>query len=160
MPKKVTATTKKQSNTVCAYVVTVTIGFGLLGTITNSSAEIVSSDMWHGKDKAKHFAVSMPFGMLGAKFFSDATSTTNQFFYGTLLGSMPGLAKEIRDINHRGSDASYKDMTFNVMGAAAGAAIATLMTSHTDTPHAQWTIIPTSTKNQVNGVVFQYRVEF
>jgi len=160
MPKKVTATTKKQANTVCAYVVVVTIGFSLLGTINHTKAEIVSSDAWHGKDKAEHFIVSMPFGMLGAKFFSDASSTTNQFIYGTVLGSMPGLIKEIRDIHHHGADASYKDMTFNFLGAAAGAAIAALMNSFTDTPQTQWTIIPTNTKNQISGVVFQYRIEF
>jgi uncharacterized protein YfiM (DUF2279 family) len=161
MPKKVTTTTKKQTNKkVCTYVVAVTIGFSLLGTINYTKAEIVNSDAWLGKDKAEHFTVSMGLGMLGASFFGDATSTTNQFFYGTLLGSMPGLIKEIRDIHHHGSTASYKDMTFNVLGAATGAAIATLMASRTDTPQVQWTIIPTSTKNQMNGVVFQYRVEF
>jgi uncharacterized protein YfiM (DUF2279 family) len=159
MPKKVAATAKKQTNTVCAYVVTVTIGFGLFGTINHTKAEI-RSDAWIGQDKVKHFAVSMPLGMMGAKLFSDAQSPGEQFFYGTLLGSIPGLIKEIRDIHHPGSTASYKDMTFNVLSAATGAAIATLMNSFTDTPQTKWTIIPTSTKNQMNGVVFQYRVEF
>jgi len=161
MPKKVAVTTKKQTNKkVCTYVVAVTIGFSLLGTINYTKAEIVNTDAWHGKDKAEHFTVSMGLGMLGASFFSDAQTPANQFFYGTLLGSMPGLIKEIRDIHHHGSNASYKDMTFNVLGAATGAAIAALMNSFTDTPQTQWTIIPTSTKNQMNGVVFQYRVQF
>jgi uncharacterized protein YfiM (DUF2279 family) len=160
MPKKVTATAKKQSNTVCAYVVAVTIGFGLFGTINHTKAEIVNTDAWHGKDKAEHFTVSMGLGMLGASFFSDAQTPANQFLYGTLLGSMPGLIKEIRDIHHHGANASYKDMTFNVLGAATGAAVAALMNSFTDTTQTKWTIIPTSTKNQMNGIVFQYRVEF
>ena len=159
MPKKVTATTKKQSNTVCAYVVAVTIGFGLLGTINHTKAEI-RSDSWTGQDKALHFMVSMPFGMMGARLFSNASTPAEQFFYGTLMGSIPGLIKEIRDIHHPGSNASYKDMTFNVLGAATGAAIAALMNSFTDMPQTKWTIIPTNTKNQMNGVVFQYRVEF
>jgi len=161
MPKKVAATAKKQTNKkVCTYVVAVTIGFSLLGTINYTKAEIVNSDAWIGQDKVKHFTVSMGLGILGASFFSDAQTPANQFFYGTLLGSIPGLIKEIRDIHHPGSTASYKDMTFNVLSAATGAAIATLMNSFTDTPQTKWTIIPTSTKNQMNGVVFQYRVEF
>jgi putative lipoprotein len=160
MPKKVAATTKKQTNKVCTYIVAATIGFSLLGTINYTKAEIVNTDAWHGKDKAEHFTVSMGLGMIGASFFSGAQSPANQFLYGTLIGSMPGLIKEIRDIHHHGSNASYKDMTFNVLGAATGAAIATLMNSFTDTHQTKWTIIPTSTKNQMNGVVFQYRTEF
>lgn len=149
MPKKVTATTKKQStNKVCAYVVTVTIGFGLLGTINHTKSEI-HSDSWTGQDKALHFMVSMPFGMIGARLFSDSPTPAEQFFYGALLGSVPGLMKEARDIHHRGSTASYKDMTYNILGASLGSLGSNCCT-----------IRPIGTKDRLDGIVFEYKVNF
>jgi len=149
MSKKVAVTTKKQTNKkVCTYVVAVTIGFGLLGTINHTKAEI-RSDSWIGQDKALHFMVSMPFGMMGARLFSDAQSPAEQFFYGALLGSLPGLMKEARDIHHRGSTASYKDMTYNILGASLGALGSDCCT-----------IRPIGTKDRLDGIVFEYKVNF
>jgi uncharacterized protein YfiM (DUF2279 family) len=148
MPKKVTATAKKQSNTVCTYVVAVTIGFGLFGTINHTKAEI-RSDAWTGQDKALHFMVSMPLGMMGAKLVSDGQSPAEQFFYGALLGSLPGLMKETRDIHHRGSTASYKDMTYNILGASLGAFVSDCCT-----------IKPIGTKDRLDGIIFEYKVNF
>lgn len=157
---KVTETVQAKTNRLCVYVVSVTLVFGLSGAINHTRAEIVNSDYWHGGDKALHFMGSMPFGMLGASVFSDAQTPTERFFYGTLLGSLPGLAKEIHDIRQPSADASYKDMTFNILGAAVGAALVILIDPAKNISHPQWTIAPLGTKNQVNGVVFQYRADF
>ena len=80
-----------------------------------------SSDSWTGTDKLKHFAVSAPFGALGAYLTRD---TDHPIVYGTLLGTVPGLAKEVIDGTCSTDGFSYKDLAADALGALTGAALA------------------------------------
>ncbi|MEM5314236.1 hypothetical protein [Paraburkholderia sp. JHI869] len=77
-----------------------------------------TSDSWFGEDKLKHFAVSSPFGALGAYLMRD---TEHPVLYGTLIGVAPGFLKEMIDGTCRSSGFSYKDLTADVAGALTGA---------------------------------------
>ncbi|SAK49088.1 lipoprotein [Caballeronia hypogeia] len=80
-----------------------------------------TSDSWTGSDKLAHFAASTPFGALGAYFTRD---TAHPVVYGTLIGTAPGLAKEIFDGTCPSAGFSYKDLTADVLGALVGASLA------------------------------------
>ncbi|MEM5353429.1 hypothetical protein VOI32_35525 [Paraburkholderia caribensis] len=91
------------------------------GVDCNSSRggfRVQTSDDWFGTDKLEHFAVSVPFGALGAYLTRD---TEHPVFYGTLVGSVPGFLKEVLDGTCRSSGFSYKDLTADVVGALTGA---------------------------------------
>ncbi|MBW9105684.1 hypothetical protein [Paraburkholderia phenoliruptrix] len=77
-----------------------------------------TSDGWFHSDKLKHFAVSVPFGALGAYLARD---TAHPVIYGTLIGTLPGLIKEGIDGTCRSSGFSYKDLAVDVVGALTGA---------------------------------------
>ncbi|SIT46915.1 conserved exported hypothetical protein [Paraburkholderia piptadeniae] len=77
-----------------------------------------TSDSWTGSDKLTHFAVSAPFGALGAYLARD---TQHPVVYGTSIGTVPGLLKEIVDGTCRTSGFSYKDLTADALGALTGA---------------------------------------
>jgi putative lipoprotein len=77
-----------------------------------------TSDSWFHSDKLKHFAVSAPFGALGAYLTRD---TEHPVIYGTLIGTIPGLIKEGIDGTCRGGGFSYKDLIADVAGALTGA---------------------------------------
>jgi uncharacterized protein YfiM (DUF2279 family) len=81
---------------------------------------VQSSDSWTGSDKLKHFAVSAPFGALGAYLERD---TQHPVAYGTLIGTVPGLAKEVFDGTCRTDGFSYKDLEADALGALTGAAL-------------------------------------
>jgi uncharacterized protein YfiM (DUF2279 family) len=77
-----------------------------------------TSDGWFQSDKLKHFAVSAPFGALGAYLTRD---TEHPVIYGTLIGTVPGLIKEGIDGTCRSSGFSYKDLVADLAGALSGA---------------------------------------
>ncbi|MBP0591991.1 hypothetical protein J8I87_20125 [Paraburkholderia sp. LEh10] len=77
-----------------------------------------TSDSWTGTDKLEHFAVSAPFGALGAHLARD---TEHPVVYGTLIGTVPGLAKEVIDGTCTTNGFSYKDLTADALGALTGA---------------------------------------
>ena len=77
-----------------------------------------TSDGWFQSDKLKHFAVSAPFGALGAYLTRD---TEHPVIYGTLIGTIPGLIKEGIDGTCRSSGFSYKDLAADIAGALSGA---------------------------------------
>jgi uncharacterized protein YfiM (DUF2279 family) len=91
-----------------------------LGTLASAPA-FAQSDSWTGQDKVKHFGVSAPMGLLGAKFAGPTASTSERVMYGALIGSLPGVFKELTDLRTPGSSASMRDMSFNIAGAAIGA---------------------------------------
>src|ERR1700742_4015647 len=66
-----------------------------------------TSDGWFQSDKLEHFAVSAPFGALGAYLTRD---TEHPVIYGTLIGAIPGLIKEGIDGTCRTGGFSYKDL--------------------------------------------------
>jgi VanZ family protein len=64
--------------------------------------------------------VSAPFGALGAYLARD---TEHPVVYGTLIGTVPGLAKEVFDGTCPTDGFSYKDLTADVIGALLGASL-------------------------------------
>jgi VanZ family protein len=75
-------------------------------------------DSWTGTDKLEHFAVSAPFGTLGAYLARD---TQHPVAYGTLICTAPGLVKEVNDGTCPTSGFSYMDLTADALGALTGA---------------------------------------
>jgi uncharacterized protein YfiM (DUF2279 family) len=119
-----------------------------LGICSPAMADI-RQDSWVGMDKANHFGVSAQLGMFGATLAGRSADTTDQILYGTLIGSLPGLVKEIYDIGRPGATASVKDMAWNILGAAAGS-----MTS-------KWfSVTPLMYRDRVDGFRVQIRFEF
>lgn len=79
----------------------------------------VANDTWKGQDKIKHFSVSVPLGAIGAYITRDSR---NPVLYGALIGSMPGLVKEVIDgCRSGGTGFSSHDMAYNFLGALVGA---------------------------------------
>ncbi|CAG9190123.1 conserved exported hypothetical protein [Paraburkholderia sabiae] len=87
---------------------------------THSGWRMQTSDSWTGTDKLEHFAVSAPFGALGAYVARD---TQHPVIYGSLLGAVPGLAKEVIDGTCTTDGFSYKDLAADALGALTGAAL-------------------------------------
>jgi len=94
-------------------------GFDCSGT--HSGWRVQNSDSWTGTDKLAHFAVSAPFGALGAYITRD---TAHPVIYGALLGTVPGLVKETIDGTCTTDGFSYKDLTADAVGALTGALLA------------------------------------
>jgi len=107
------------------------------------------ADRWSGGDKALHVGVSAPFGVLGATLAGRDGTTGERLLVGTLVGSLPGLAKEVADARRVGHDPSAKDMAANLIGAALGALLADCCL-----------IRPLSRGDRVDGVGIEYRVDF
>jgi uncharacterized protein YfiM (DUF2279 family) len=109
----------------------------------------IRQDSWVGMDKANHFGVSAQLGMFGAAIAGKSADTADQILYGTLIGALPGLAKELYDIGRPGSTPSIKDMAWNLLGAAAGS-----MSS-------RWfAVAPITYRDRVDGFRVQIRVDF
>jgi len=122
--------------------------FIALGTSSPAMADI-RQDSWVGMDKVNHFGVSAPLGMFGAAMVGKSADTTDQILYGTLIGALPGLVKELYDIGRPGATASVKDMAWNILGAAAGS-----MTS-------KWfSVTPLMFRDRVDGFRVQIRFDF
>lgn len=81
---------------------------------------VQTSDSWTGSDKLAHMAVSAPLGALGGYLARD---TDLPIVYGTLIGTAPGLAKEIIDGTCRCDGFSYKDLAADALGAFVGASL-------------------------------------
>ena len=106
-------------------------------------------DRWNGSDKALHLGLSAPFGAYAATFAPPGAGTGRRLLVGTTLGALPGLAKELADLNRPGATASMKDMTFNVLGAALGALVADCCL-----------IRPIERGDRIDGVGVEYRIDF
>ena len=79
------------------------------------------SDSWTGTDKLEHFAVSVPFGAAGGWLTRD---TDHPVVYGTLIGTVPGLALQILNGTCPTAGFSYKDLFADALGALSGAWLA------------------------------------
>jgi len=106
-------------------------------------------DRWDGTDKAWHVGASAPFGALGAALAGREGASGERLLYGTLVGSLPGLAKELADARRPGQRASGRDLTANLVGAALGALLADCCL-----------IRPLARGDRVDGVGVEYRVDF
>jgi uncharacterized protein YfiM (DUF2279 family) len=75
---------------------------------------------------AVHFGLSAIFGASGESILHYKTElgTAKRIIYGTIIGSVPGLAKEIVDSTEEDNHFSGKQMAQNVAGAFFGSVIA------------------------------------
>jgi putative lipoprotein len=122
----------------------------LAGTLSGPAAFAQSQpDSWTGSDKALHLGLSAPFGMIGASVASREAGTVERVAVGTLIGSLPGLAKELADTQRPGATPSMKDMTYNLLGAALGAAVGDCCL-----------LRPVVRGDRVDGVGVEIRVDF
>jgi len=82
-----------------------------------------------GDDEAAHFGLSAIFGAAAESFvhYNTQSGTAARIMYGTLLGSLPGLAKELHDGSQEDNHFSGSDMAANVAGALVGSVIANLV---------------------------------
>jgi uncharacterized protein YfiM (DUF2279 family) len=119
------------------------------GAMLVAPAAHAQADAWTGPDKVKHFGMSAPLGMVGSAMVPREAPFAQRVLYGTLLGSLPGLAKELSDMGRPGATASMKDMTFNVLGAALGASLAECCL-----------IRPLGRGERIDGIGVEYRIEF
>ena len=79
-------------------------------------------------DKTAHFGLSALFGA-GAEtvlHYRTDLESVDRVAVGTLLGSVPGLAKEIADSQQDGNEFSGSDLTADVAGAFFGAFLSNL----------------------------------
>jgi uncharacterized protein YfiM (DUF2279 family) len=82
-------------------------------------------------DKTAHFGLSALFGA-GAEtvlHYRTDLESVDRVAVGTLLGSVPGLAKEIADSQQDGNEFSGSDLTADVAGAFFGAFLGNLLNS-------------------------------
>jgi uncharacterized protein YfiM (DUF2279 family) len=79
-------------------------------------------------DKLLHFGVSSLFGAASESYLHYKTDlkTPGRLIWGTTIGSMPGLAKEIIDSTKRDNRFSTGDMAANIAGAFVGALVANI----------------------------------
>ncbi len=80
-------------------------------------------------DKALHFGLSAVFGAAGESVLHHKTQmgTAERIVYGTIIGSLPGLAKEIIDSGRTDNHFSGGDMAANIAGALIGAVVANVV---------------------------------
>ena len=76
-----------------------------------------------------HFGLSAIFGAAGESFvhYKTQSGTAKRIIYGTALGSLPGLAKEVIDGSKEDNHFSGEDMAANVAGAFVGSVIANIV---------------------------------
>ncbi len=104
-------------------------------------------------DKAAHFGISALFGA-GAEtllhYRTDFTDTP-RVTLATIMGSLPGLAKEIVDSQEDGNEFSGRDLSADIAGAFSGALLSNLLNN------AIQIRIETATSKQVS-VLFAKRL--
>lgn len=92
-----------------------------------STARASDADPWFGRDKALHFSVSA--GLAGAGYGATAALSDDVRWrvpVGASVALGAGVAKELYDLTGRG-DASWRDLTWDVIGTATGLGIAWLI---------------------------------
>lgn len=81
-----------------------------------------------GDDRFKHFAVSSLFGAASESYLHYKTdlNTSGRIIWGVVLGSIPGLTKELIDSTKKENHFSGLDLAADVAGAFVGAVAANL----------------------------------
>ncbi len=96
---------------------------GVLASTTAHAGD-PAPDPWFGRDKALHFGASALIANVG---YSDAALATEdvrvRLAVGGGLALTAGVGKELWDLSGHG-DASFRDLTWDVVGTATGLAIA------------------------------------
>ena len=106
----------------------VTMGRKRLILVVMIFAAFACADSLAVDDKTAHFGLSALFGA-GAEtvlHYRTDFEPVKRVALGTLLGSMPGLAKEIIDSQQDGNEFSGRDLTADVAGAFCGAFLSNL----------------------------------
>jgi hypothetical protein len=77
-------------------------------------------------DFALHFGLSTVFGAAGESYLHYKTNlgTAERIVYGTIIGSVPGFAKELGDSTLGDNSFNGEQMAANVLGALVGSVIA------------------------------------
>lgn len=85
----------------------------LLLTSVLASTSLFAAD----NNSIKHFGFSGIFGYMGESIIHDTASLsdTEKILYGTAIGTLPGLAKELTDTKF-----DNEDMAFNILGSFVG----------------------------------------
>ena len=84
-------------------------------------------DPWFGRDKALHFGATFTLasgGYAGTALLSERQSV--RVAAGAGLAMTAGIGKEIYD-RYAGGDASFRDLTWDVVGTATGVLVAWLL---------------------------------
>ena len=96
-----------------------------LATSTAARAADTDSDPWFGHDKLLHFEATSTLALVG---YAGASLTTEdrptRLTLSLALPFAAGIGKELWDGTGRG-DASWRDLTWDIVGAASGALLAT-----------------------------------
>lgn len=125
----------------------------LAGILAHAGPAVASSsaDTWTGQDKALHFSVSAPFGTLGLVMAQrmGATAPVERVLWGAVIGTVPGLTKELVDWRTQTGTASGKDLVANFAGALLGATLGECCI-----------VRPTGRSDRIDGVIIERRIEF
>ncbi len=98
--------------------------FGLALLLGCGSASASDSDPWFGPDKALHFGFSAALAAGGYAASSAWLDTrTARALAGGGFSFTLGAGKELYDLSGRG-DPSFRDLTWDLVGAAVGVALA------------------------------------
>jgi putative lipoprotein len=76
------------------------------------------SGNWFDTGGLESFGLSVPLGAAGTWFMRD---TDHPVVYGTLIGSVPGFAKQVFDGTCRSDAFKYKEVVASAIGALTGA---------------------------------------
>lgn len=101
----------------------------LLGAalVAPARSHAADDDPWFGHDKRLHFEASASLALLGYGGASLVTDDRGKRAgFATAFALDVGIAKEIWDSTGHG-DASLRDLTWDVVGVAAGLAVASLL---------------------------------
>ena len=82
-----------------------------------------SADRWWADDKTKHFTASAVIAAGTTALAAGAVEPDEAAFFGVAFTLGAGVAKEYRDLHVKQTCFSWKDLVWDVMGAAAGAAL-------------------------------------
>ncbi|PYG46275.1 putative lipoprotein [Pantoea sp. AG1095] len=84
----------------------------------------VAQDNWTGKDKAQHYFSSAVLAAAGSEISQHQNHSRGQNLrFGFLFSFSFGVGKELYDSRSAGSGWSWKDLSWDVAGAASGIAL-------------------------------------
>jgi putative lipoprotein len=98
-----------------------------LSLASDTHAKAAEEDPWFGRDKALHFSACLSLSTVGYAGAALATpDTTFRLVTGAGLAMTAGIAKEVYAL-HEGGDASWRDLTWDVLGTTTGLVTAWLI---------------------------------
>lgn len=89
-----------------------------------STSSLIAED----SNSAKHFGFSAVFGYATETFIHDRYNTLNDYEkvgYSTIIGTLPGLAKELNDTKF-----DNEDLAFDIAGAFAGSLLSNYLNNN------------------------------